>query len=130
MRPNPSDPYAISKYEAELLLKDIASTSGMEVVIIRPPLIYGPGVKGNLLSLINLLSTSLPFPLGSFTENKRSFLSLENLLSFLCVCITHPDASDRTFLLSDQSDVSTTTLLNELIMAMGSKSVLFPFHAL
>ena len=99
----------------------------MDVIIIRPPLIYGPGVKGNFLSLIRLLSTSLPLPLGSFTFNKRSYLSLHNLLSFLLLCLTHPDASNRTFLVSDQSDISTSSLLNELALAMGSKSFIFPF---
>ena len=123
----PSDPYSISKYEAESRLKSIASVSGMEVVIIRPPLIYGPGVKGNLLSLINLLSANLPLPLASFTHNRRSYISLANLLSFFDSCLTHPGAAGRVFLVSDQFDISTATLLNELISSMGSKSLLYPF---
>lgn len=123
---NPSDPYAVSKYEAELGLFEIAAQTGMEVVIVRPPLIYGPGVKGNLRTMMNLLSRKVPLPLAMITDNRRSLLALDNLVDFLALCSSHPKAEGRVFLVSDQHDLSTADLLRRLGEAMGVNARLFP----
>jgi len=123
---NPLDPYAISKHEAEIGLSKIAVETGIELVIVRPPLIYGRNVKGNFRTLINLLSRKIPLPLGSIRKNRRSFLSLHNFVDFLSVCVVHPSASGRLFLVSDQEDVSTADLLFRLGAAMGKPACLLP----
>lgn len=125
--PDPSDPYAISKYQAELGLFEIASETGMEVVIVRPPLIYGPGVKGNLRLLMKLLASNIPLPFGMITNNRRSLLSLPNFIDFLDLCIRHKDAPGNVLLVSDQFDVSTRELVTRLGLAMGLTPRLFPF---
>ena len=121
---SPSDPYGISKAEAEAGLRLIADESGMEVVIIRPVLIYGPGVKGNFLSMIDWLNKGIPLPLGVI-NNLRSLLALENLIDLIVICLSHPAAANQTFLVSDDEDVSTTTLLRKIADAMGKKIFLF-----
>ena len=123
---NPLDPYAISKYEAEIGLTPIAIETGVELVIVRPPLIYGRNVKGNFRSLIKLLACRVPLPFASITENRRSFLSLHNFVDFLSVCVAHPAASGRLFLVSDQEDISTADLLFRLGACMGKPARLFP----
>lgn len=125
-QPNPLSPYSISKSEAEYSLSSFCSDSGMELVIVRPPLIYGPGVKGNFLTLSKIISHKIPLPLASISENRRSFLFLLNLISFLKVCILSPVAAGHTFLVSDQFDVSTSYLLTELSHAMDLSCYLFP----
>lgn len=108
--PMPVDPYGISKLEAEQALIKIGQETGLEVVIIRPVLIYGPGVKGNFRSMINWLRRGVPLPLGS-VRNRRSILALENLIDLVRVCLTHPEASGEVFLASDAEPVSTPDLL-------------------
>lgn len=123
---NPVDPYGISKYEAELGLREIAVETGMEVVIVRPPLIYGPGVKGNFKVMMRLLALKAPLPLGLITDNRRSLVALDNLIDFLALCASHPQAAGRVFLVSDQHDVSTAELLRLLGLEMGLTARLFP----
>jgi nucleoside-diphosphate-sugar epimerase len=117
----PVDPYGLSKYEAELGLKLIAEQTGLEVVIIRPPLIYGAGVKANFLKMMRWVEKGIPLPLGAI-QNQRSMLGLDNLINFIELCLTHPDAAGQTFLVSDDHDVSTTELLREIAAAMHRSS--------
>lgn len=117
-QPQPSDPYAISKWEAEQTLHKIAARTGLEVVVVRPPLVYGPGVKGNLLSLMRLVHKGVPLPLGR-CDNQRSLLSLDNFVDFLATCIDHSDCPGQTFVLSDGEDLSTPGLIRHLAAAMG-----------
>ncbi|MFJ2483008.1 UDP-glucose 4-epimerase family protein [Pseudomonas sp. NPDC087598] len=119
--PSPIDPYAISKFEAEEGLKKLAAETDMEVVIIRPPLIYGPGVKANFLSILQWLARGVPLPFGSI-YNQRSLVSIENLLDLIITCIDHPAAANQTFLVSDGADLSTTQLLRYLAGALGVKA--------
>lgn len=121
----PNDPYALSKYEAEHGLMSLAHSSAMQVVIIRPPLVYGPGVKANFATLLDWLAREIPLPLGAI-DNKRSLLALDNLLSFIMLCTTHPKAANETFLISDQADVSTTQLLQKILKALNKKTLLLP----
>jgi nucleoside-diphosphate-sugar epimerase len=124
----PEDAYGISKMEAELGLQALAAESGMEVVIIRPPLVYGPGVKGNFASMIKLVGKGLPLPLGA-VHNKRSLVALDNLVDLIITCIDHPGAANQTFLVSDGEDISTTKLLQGVAQAMGKPSRLIPVPA-
>jgi nucleoside-diphosphate-sugar epimerase len=121
----PTDPYGLSKYEAEHELLALSASSAMEVVIIRPPLIYGAGVKGNFASIISLLAKGYPLPLGAI-HNKRSLLSLDNLSDFITMCINHPAAANQIFLVSDGDDLSTTELLNKISIIMKKKAILLP----
>lgn len=122
--PAPCDPYGVSKFEAEEGLLDIALKTGMEVVIIRPPLMYGPGVKANFLALMKCLRWRLPLPLKGI-NNKRSLVSVDNLLDFISVCVEHPAAAGQAFLVSDGEDLSTPQLLSRLGRAMGKPAMLF-----
>lgn len=121
----PADPYGISKAEAEAGLRQIAKDTGMEVVIIRPPLVYGPGVKANFAAMLNLAKKNLPLPLGAI-HNKRSMVALDNLVDLIVTCIDHPQAANQTFLVSDDRDVSTTELLQLMTRAAGGKPRLIP----
>jgi nucleoside-diphosphate-sugar epimerase len=121
----PTDPYGLSKYEAEQGLRELSLRTGMEVVIIRPPLIYGPGVKANFLKMMRWVEKGIPLPLGSIT-NQRSLLGIDNLLDFIQVCLTHPAAVNQTFLISDDHDVSITELLKEIANAMHRPARLLP----
>ncbi|MCU7867521.1 MAG: SDR family oxidoreductase [Candidatus Thiodiazotropha sp. (ex Lucinoma borealis)] len=114
----PEDPYGQSKWEAEQALKEIAQKTGLELVIIRPVLIYGSGVKGNLQRLTGLIRRGLPLPLAS-VSNRRSLLSIDNLLDFLRCCIDHPAAAGEVFLVADGNDLSTPQLIRKLATAMG-----------
>jgi UDP-glucose 4-epimerase len=114
----PTDPYGLSKYEAEIGLSKIAEKTGMEVVIIRPPLVYGPGVKANFASLMKWVNRGLPLPLGGITDNKRSLVSIDNLVDLIVTCIEHPNAANQTFLVSDDDDVSTSQLLVNMAIAL------------
>jgi nucleoside-diphosphate-sugar epimerase len=127
-RPAPDDAYAISKYEAEQGLLALASNTGMEVVIIRPPLVYGPGVKANFRSMMNWLAKGVPLPLGAI-HNKRSLVSLDNLVSLIMTCLTEPRAANQVFLVSDGEDLSTTELLRRLAAALGQPARLIPVSA-
>jgi UDP-glucose 4-epimerase len=125
--PNPHDPYSVSKLYAEQAIADIAHKTGMAYTIIRPPLIYGPGVKGNFASLMHWLKRGIPLPLGSMHHNRRSLLALDNLIDLLVTCLDHPGAINETFLASDNEDLSTTDLLQRIAQAMGVKAHLIPF---
>ncbi|MBJ7370209.1 NAD-dependent dehydratase [Pseudomonas koreensis] len=125
-RANPQDPYGVSKYEAEEGLKQLSRDTGMEVVIIRPPLVYGPGVKANFLNMLSWLAKGVPLPLGAI-RNQRSLVSIGNLVSLIVTCIDHPAAANQTFLVSDGEDLSTTELLRRLSIALGKSPRLLPF---
>lgn len=124
--PAPVDPYGISKHEAEQLLRQIAFETGMEVVIIRPPLIYGPGVKANFESMMRWLARGIPLPLGAVRSNRRSLVSLDNLVDLLVTCTYHPAAVNETFLVSDGVDLSTADLLSRVGNAIGRPARLLP----
>ncbi len=124
--PHPMDPYAISKYESECALLQLSQSSGMETVIIRPPLVYGPGVKANFMKLMRLVSRGLPLPLGA-VENRRSLVSIDNLIDLIRLCIDHPDAANQVFLVSDDHDLSTTELLRCIATGMNRPIRLIPF---
>lgn len=114
----PLDAYGLSKYEAELALQQIAKDTGLEVVIIRPTLIYGPGVKANFKTMMRCIDLRIPLPLGS-VHNQRSLLALDNLIDLIRLCITHPSAANQTFLASDGVDLSTPELLTAMAVALG-----------
>jgi len=121
---NAQDPYGVSKAEAETGLREIAERSNMEIVIIRPPLVYGKGVKGNFAKLLYLTSLELPLPLRS-VGNKRSLVAVENLVDLICICITHERAKNQVFLVSDGNDMSTPELLSLISKTGNFKSRLF-----
>ena len=121
----PQDPYGISKMEAEMQLKAISNETGMEFVTIRPPLVYGPGVKANFRALIKLVGLGLPLPLGAI-HNKRSMVYIDNLIDLVVTCIDHPQAANQTFLVSDGNDVSTPGLIKTLAHAMHKPVRLVP----
>lgn len=123
--PAPQDPYGISKWEAEQALHRVAREIGLEIVIVRPPLVYGPGVKGNFAQMLRVLATGIPLPLASIT-NKRSLIFLENLVDALLCCATHPVAAGKTYLVSDGEDISTPELLRQLGSGMGRPARLLP----
>lgn len=124
--PSPEDPYGVSKHEAESILRTLSRDSGMETVIIRPPLVYGPGVKANFYLLMKWISMGLPVPSGEIS-NKRSFVGLSNLSSFVVECIHNELAANETFFVSDGIDLSTTELFKMLSMAFHSSPRHFPF---
>ena len=123
--PAPQDPYGISKMEAEQGLRLLASETGMEVVIIRPPLVYGPGVKANFAALMRAVQRGIPLPLGA-VHNQRSLVALHNLVDFIITCTTHPAAANQTFLVSDGQDLSTTDLVRGMAQASGVPARLLP----
>jgi nucleoside-diphosphate-sugar epimerase len=123
--PNPQDAYGQSKYEAEQGLRQIAADTGMEVVIIRPPLVYGPGVKANFAALLKAVQRGWPLPLGA-VPNQRSLVALDNLVDFIVTCVSHPQAANQTFLVSDGQDLSTTDLVKGLAKAAGMSERLLP----
>ena len=128
-RAAPVDAYGISKFEAEVGLRRIAKETGMEVVIIRPVLVYGPCVKGNFLSMMRWLYRGIPLPFGAI-NNARSLVALDNLVDLITTCLHHPAAANQTFLVSDGQDISTTQLLQYTASAMGVSSRLIPVPAL
>ncbi|GAA0538494.1 UDP-glucose 4-epimerase family protein [Rheinheimera aquimaris] len=121
----PVEDYAQSKLEAEIGLRRITSETGIEAVIIRPPLVYGPGAPGNFGKLTQLAKKNLPLPLGA-VYNKRSLVALDNLIDLIMTCIEHPKAANQTFLVSDDNDVSTTELLRMMTRAAGKHPRLLP----
>jgi UDP-glucose 4-epimerase len=123
--PAPEDPYGVSKHEAEVVLRQIADETGMEVVIIRPPLVYGPGVKANFASMMRWLSRGVPLPLAAVTHNRRSLVALDNLVDLIVTCLAHPAAANQTFLVSDGEDLSTAELLRRMGLALGHPARLF-----
>lgn len=123
--PNPSDPYAISKYESETSLIEKCRNSAMDYVIIRPPLIYGSGVKANFASMVRLAGTRVPLPIGGIKENRRSLVYVENLVDLISVCMRHSSALNQIFMVSDGEVVSTRELHIRIAKALGSEPRLF-----
>ncbi|MFZ2407777.1 MAG: SDR family oxidoreductase [Methylobacter sp.] len=126
--PAPTELYGISKLEAEEALRQLADETGMEVVIIRPPLVYGPGVKANFRSMMHWLAKGVPLPLGAI-HNMRSLVALDNLVDLIITCTDHPAAANQTFLAGDGEDLSTTELLQRLGNALGKPAKLLPIPA-
>lgn len=126
--PAPKDPYAVSKQEAEEGLRQVAKDSGMEVTIIRPPLVYGLGVKANFRHMLQWVNKGVPLPLGAI-YNKRSLVGLDNLVDFIRTCIVHPSAGNQTFLVADGEDLSTTELVRRVGRALGKPARLLPVPA-
>ena len=125
----PTDPYGLSKYEAENALLELAGVTKMGVVIIRPPLVYGPGVKANFASIVKIVKKGFPIPLA-LIRNKRSLVALENLVDFIALCADldkSPKAANQIFLISDDEDVSTPELIRKIAYAYGLTPRLFPF---
>lgn len=123
--PAPADPYGISKWEAENALRGVAGEMGLEIVILRPPLIYGPGVKANFRRMLALAASGLPLPFASI-DNRRSLVFLGNLVDAIATCLIHPRAAGETFLISDGEDLSTPDLLRRMRQAMGFPARLMP----
>ncbi len=123
----PEDPYGQSKWEAEQGLQDLARETGLEVVVVRPPLVYGPGVRANFAALIRAVHRGWPLPLASVTGNRRSLVALDNLVDLLVTCADHPAAAQQTFLVSDGDDLSTAELLLRMASALGRSPRLLPF---
>lgn len=123
--PSPEDAYAVSKLEAENALSAVCADSGMEFVIIRPPLVYGPGVKGNFRVLVRWIKRGIPLPLGAIS-NRRSLVAVDNLTDLITLCLTHTAAANHVFLVADGEDVSTTALLHKIAAAYDRPSRLIP----
>jgi len=126
--PAPHSPYAISKREAEVGLQQIANETGMEVVVIRPPLVFGPGAPGNFDRLLGYVFRGVPLPLGSI-HNRRSLVAVDNLVDLILTCLHHPAAANQVLLVSDGDDLSTTDLLRRTAAALGRPERLFPVPA-
>lgn len=122
--PAPSSPYAISKMEAEYALQDLAKESGLEVVIIRTPLVYGPDVKANFRTMLTCIERGIPLPLGAI-YNTRSLVSVDNLIDLITVCVEHPAAANQIFIAGDGEDLSTSELLRRLAQALEKPCRLF-----
>ncbi|HHJ80139.1 MAG TPA: SDR family oxidoreductase [Candidatus Tenderia electrophaga] len=127
--PKPVDPYGVSKAETEQALRALATETGIEVVIVRPVLVYGPGVKANFNSMMKWLSKEVPLPLGS-VHNKRSLVALDNIVDLIVACVEHPAAANQVFLVSDGEDLSTTELLQRVGNALGVRTRLLPVPAM
>ena len=125
MAPAPEDAYGQSKWEAEQVLREVSHQTGLELVVVRPPLVYGPGVKANFLQLMKVVARGTPLPLGA-VDNRRSFLALDNLTDLLQLCAMHPDAVGQTFLASDDHDLSTPELIRSIARAMDRPARLWP----
>jgi len=121
----PLDPYAISKLEAEQVLHEVAAQTGLEIVIVRPPLVFGPGVRANFLRLLRLVKRQIPLPLGR-VQNQRSLIYVGNLVSFLTACALQPAAVGRSFLIADAKPISTPELVQQLALALRTNSRLLP----
>ncbi len=124
--PRPVDPYGISKHEAEQALIEFAASGAIDLVIIRPPLVYGPGVKANFLSMARWIARGIPLPFGAVTANRRSFVALENLVDLISTCLTHEAAVGQVFLVSDGEDLSTAGLLGRTARALDVAPRLIP----
>ena len=124
---NPKDPYAISKSEAEEELIGLSKESDLEIVIIRPPLVYGEGVKGNFVSLFKLVGKRIPLPFKAINNNKRSLISVYNLVDLIKVCIEHPKATNQVFLVSDDNDISTSDMVALMARVQGVNNYSIPF---
>ena len=122
---NPEDSYGVSKWEAEQALWAVAASTCLEVVVVRPPLVYGPSVKGNLARLLKLVRLGVPLPFGA-VQNQRSLIGLDNLVDLLIRCVDHPAAAGQTLLVSDGEDISTPDLLRYMANALGRSARLLP----
>ncbi|HEK1241784.1 UDP-glucose 4-epimerase family protein [Pseudomonas aeruginosa] len=123
--PRPIDPYGLSKLEAERGLLDLAARTGIEVVIIRPVLVYGPGVKANFLNMMKVINKKIPLPF-LLVDNRRSLVALTNLVDLITSCLEHPSAANQVFLVSDDEDLSTSELLKRMGIALGAPARLLP----
>jgi nucleoside-diphosphate-sugar epimerase len=123
--PSPADPYGESKMEAEISLNKLSIESGMEVVIIRPPLVYGVGVKGNFLDMIHFVKRGVPLPLKAISQNKRSIVGVDNFIDLIRICLQKPEAANKTFLISDGKDLSTREIFEKLNFAFNRPQNLF-----
>ena len=123
----PSCFYSISKSEAEEELWKLAQATKMEIVIVRPPMVYGPRVNGNFAKLVRLVKLRIPLPFGN-VNNRRSIVGISNLVDFLCTCVWHPEAAGNTFLISDGEDISTPDLAKRIGKALGQEALMFPVH--
>jgi nucleoside-diphosphate-sugar epimerase len=126
--PEPQDPYGISKWEAEQVLRDVAADTGLEVVILRPPLVYGPGVRGNFLRLLRIVWMGIPLPLASI-KNCRSLIYIGNFVDAIVNCMTSPNAAGKAYLVSDGDDVSTPDLIRRIAAASGRRALMLPVPA-
>jgi nucleoside-diphosphate-sugar epimerase len=124
--PAPADAYGVSKWEAEQGLFALSRETGMEVVVIRPPLVYGPGAKGNFAALVRWVARGVPLPLGAVRHNRRSLVGLDNLVDLIVTCLDHPGAANEVFLAADGEDLSTADLLRRVGRAMGHPARLLP----
>lgn len=123
--PRPVDPYGVSKHEAEQALGVLSAQTGLEIVIIRPVLVYGPGVKANFLAMMRWLKRKVPLPFG-LIDNRRSLVGLDNLVDLILTTVEHPNAAGQTFLVSDDEDLSTPELLTRTAAALGTSARLVP----
>jgi nucleoside-diphosphate-sugar epimerase len=124
-RPAPQDAYGISKWEAEHVVGEVAGKTGLETVVVRPPLVYGSGAKGNFARLCSAVRKGIPLPFGS-VDNRRSLVALDNLVDLLVRCVAHPAAPGQTFMVSDGEDLSTPELIRRLARTMGTTARLLP----
>jgi UDP-glucose 4-epimerase len=124
----PLDPYGQSKLESELALQDLGRSRGMEIVVVRPPLVYGPGVRANFLKLMQLVKWGIPLPFGA-AHNHRSMVALDNLVDLLLVCADHRQAAGQVFLVSDDHDLSVSGLITMIAKHMGKRAILLPVPA-
>lgn len=122
----PHTSYACSKAEAEQALTEVVRGAGMKLTVVRPPLVYGPGAPGNFGVLVRAIASGLPLPLGSLTNNRRSFVAIDNLVDLIATCLSHKAAANQTFLVSDGEDLSTADLLRRLASMMGRPARLMP----
>lgn len=125
----PDDPYGISKFEAEQGLREVAAATGLDVVVIRPVLVYGPGVRANFESMMKWVARGVPLPLGAIRTNRRSLVGIDNLADLIACCVTHPAAAGQVFFAADGEDVSTTELLTSVGAALGKPARLLPVPA-
>jgi len=123
--PRPQDAYGLSKWEAEQMLSQIAGTGGLEGVVLRPPLLYGPGVKGNFLALLRAIDRGIPLPVAS-VQNRRSLLNVDDFADAIILCLRHPAAAGRTYLVADRDSVSTPDLIRSIAAALGKPARLVP----
>jgi UDP-glucose 4-epimerase len=123
---NPSDPYGLSKSEAEIALLELGQITGMEIVVIRPPLVFGEGVKANFAALLKLVGKGLPLPFRCITQNKRSMVSVYNLVDLIKTCIEHPNAANQVFLVSDDNDLSTAEMVALMAKVQGKRNFALP----
>jgi nucleoside-diphosphate-sugar epimerase len=124
--PAPADPYGASKAQAESELRAFASATAVEIVVIRPPLVYGPGAKENFLKLVRLVARRVPLPLASVTGNRRTLVGVDNLVDLITLALHHPAAANQVFLAGDGEDVSTADLVRRIARAMGAPARLYP----